>query len=121
MCDAHGRSYGEGKAYGFSTGISRSESRSLVPSNDGHGEGSTHGETEGCGRSYSTGIGHSRSISRWPSSSDVSAQTSARVRDAAAPLEHQLYALAQRLTVAEFHALRTRLEDCCDCILLNGF
>jgi hypothetical protein len=94
-----------------------------------HSEGTTHGETEGSSWCYSTGMSRSASISIgsptepisfWASSSRVSAQASPRVSAAAVPLERQLRGLARHLTVAEFHALRTRLEDCCDDILLNS-
>jgi hypothetical protein len=94
---------------------------------DGHGESNTRGETECYGRSYSTGISHSESKSVgtpiesiWGSSSYITAQPNTRVRSAAAPLEKQIRALAEYLTLAEFHAVRTRLEDCCDEILLNS-
>lgn len=92
----------------------------------GSGESDAHGESECWGHSRSTGISHSKTISIgtpiesfsfWAPHKYTSA--SARVRDAAAPLERRLRVLSEQLTVAEFHALRTRLEDCCDEILLN--
>jgi hypothetical protein len=86
-------------------------------SHEGYGESSSEGE--GYCHAYSTGMSPSESLSSWTSKSYVSAMSSARVRDAAAALERELRALANRLSVAEFHALRTRLEDCCDDILLN--
>jgi hypothetical protein len=107
MCTAYGSSYGEA-------------------SNWGHSESDAHGETE-C-RSYMTSISPSKSISMgtpiastsfWGSSSHVSAQPNARVRAAAADLERQIRKLATHLTVAEFHAVRVRLEDAFDDVLLN--
>jgi hypothetical protein len=96
-------------------------------SNDGFSESDTHGETEGHCRSYSTGINPSKSISMGTPIESFSFWTphtytshSARVRNAAAPLERRLRKLAQSLTLSEFHQLRTQLEDCCDEILLNG-
>ena len=97
--------------------------------NHGHSESSAHGESEGwgssTGKSYSIGRSESISlgtpieyVSSWTPNKNIS--VSPRVRDAAVPLERHLYTLSKRLTVAEFHALRTRLEDCCDAILLNG-
>ena len=96
--------------------------------NYGHGEGSSSGETEGwgssTGKSYSTGRSNSisigtpiESLSLWSPSKYTS--VNARVWQAAAPLERRLRVLSEQLSVAEFHALRTRLEDCCDEILLN--
>ena len=99
MCDAYGSSYG-------------------------HGESNSHGESY-C-HTYMTGIGSSRSMSLgtpiesfslWTPSKNTAAN--ARVRHAAQPLERRLRVLSEELTVAEFHALRTRLEDYCDEILLN--
>ena len=98
-------------------------------SNYSHGEGSTHGECWTEGWSDSTGTSHSTSISIGPSAKSISfhapsrhiaATASPRVRQAAAPVERQLRLLAQRLTLAEFHALRVRLEDFFDECLLNG-
>jgi hypothetical protein len=95
-------------------------------SNWGHSESDAHGETE-C-RSYMTSISPSKSISMgtpiesmdlWASSSRVSAQASPRVSAAAVSLERQIRKLATHLTVAEFHAVRVRLEDAFDDVLLN--
>jgi hypothetical protein len=102
MCDAYGSSYGEASNWGVSTGKSC-------------------GYTISTGRSESTSMGTPiASTSFWGSSSHASALANARARQAARPLEKQLRELARRLTLAEFHALRTQLEDCCDEILLNG-
>lgn len=96
-------------------------------SNYSRSEGTSHGETECYGRSYSTGISRSESISVGPSAESMSFWTpskntsaSARVSAAAVPLERQLQSLARHLTLAEFHALRVRIDDYFDQTLLNG-
>jgi hypothetical protein len=85
-------------------------------SHEEHGESSSHGEALSWG--FTTGISRSEPISSWPSSGDGSA-SSAHVKNAAQGLEREIRLLATRLTVAEFHAVRVRLEDVFDDVLLN--
>jgi hypothetical protein len=103
MYDAYGSSFGEADNCGYSISKSR-------------GYASSTGRSE----SKSSGTPVGDSISFWASSGNDSARPSSnRVSAAALPLERRLRVLSQQLTVAEFHALRTRLEDYCDEILLN--
>ena len=98
-------------------------------SNDGHGEGTTHGETEGWSVCHSTGFcrGKSQSIgtpiesvSFWTANDDFSVQPGGRVQHATEALEKEIRSLARRLPVADFVKVRIRVEDLFASILLAG-
>lgn len=110
MCNAYGSADGETEGWG-------------------HGESSSHGESESWSDCRSAGTSYTGSFSFIPPTGSVSfhaphrliaGTASPRVRAAAGPIETQLRALARRLTLGEFHALRVRLEDFFDDCLLNG-
>jgi hypothetical protein len=98
-------------------------------SGSNHGKNSTHGESEGWSECCYTSTSFTESISFVsPTGSGsfraphrlIAGTASPRVRAAAGPIEAELRALARRLTLGEFHALRVRLEDFFDDCLLNG-